>query len=215
MCIIGLGGSGSYVLDLIAKTPIREIHLIDGDDFLQHNAFRSPGAPSIETLKKRPKKVHYFAELYGAMHKGIIPHPVDIGRDNLDLLSGMAFVFICVDSGGAKRPIVEKLEAEGVPFVDLGMGIHEADGKLVGILRVTTSTPDERDHFRRHVSFDGGDTDDVYAHNIQVADLNSLNATLAVIKWKKLFDFHADFDQEYNMNYTIDGNTIDNSHKKS
>ncbi len=44
--ILGLGGTGSYVLDLVAKTPVREIHLYDGDTFYQHNAFRSPGAPS-------------------------------------------------------------------------------------------------------------------------------------------------------------------------
>jgi hypothetical protein len=51
IAIIGLGGTGAYVLDLVAKTPVKEIHLFDGDSFLNHNAFRSPGAPSIEDLK--------------------------------------------------------------------------------------------------------------------------------------------------------------------
>ena len=32
-CHPGLGGTGSYVLDLVAKTPVREIHLYDGDTF--------------------------------------------------------------------------------------------------------------------------------------------------------------------------------------
>jgi hypothetical protein len=41
IAIVGLGGSGSYVLDLVAKTPVKEIHLYDGDTFLQHNAFRA------------------------------------------------------------------------------------------------------------------------------------------------------------------------------
>src|SRR5204863_187669 len=31
VAIIGLGGTGSYILDLIAKTPIEQIHLYDGD----------------------------------------------------------------------------------------------------------------------------------------------------------------------------------------
>lgn len=208
--LIGLGGSGSYVLDLIAKTPVREIHLFDGDDFLQHNAFRSPGAPSLDTLRALPKKVNYFADLYTPMRKGIVPHPVHIEEENLGLLDGMAFVFLCVDAGEMKRPIVEKLEADGIPFIDVGMGIYEVEGKLGGILRVTTSTPDQREHLRRHVSFDGGDADDVYTQNIQIADLNALNATLAVIKWKKLFGFYADFDQEHASAYTIDGNMISN-----
>jgi hypothetical protein len=37
----GLGGTGSYILDLVSKTPVNEILLFDSDDFLQHNAFRS------------------------------------------------------------------------------------------------------------------------------------------------------------------------------
>jgi hypothetical protein len=44
IAIVGIGGTGSYVLDLIAKTPVRHIHLFDGDTFFQHNAFRSPGS---------------------------------------------------------------------------------------------------------------------------------------------------------------------------
>lgn len=58
--IIGLGGTGSYILDFVAKTPVQEIHLFDGDLFLQHNAFRAPGAPSIERLEEKKKKVLYF-----------------------------------------------------------------------------------------------------------------------------------------------------------
>ena len=61
--IIGLGGTGSYVLDLIAKTWVSEIHLIDGDEFSQHNAFRAPSATSLDGLSGKPCKVQHFAEL--------------------------------------------------------------------------------------------------------------------------------------------------------
>ncbi len=57
IAIVGLGGTGAYVLDLLAKTPVLEIHLFDGDSFLQHNAFRSPGAPSKDDLRKTRTKV--------------------------------------------------------------------------------------------------------------------------------------------------------------
>ena len=56
IAIIGLGGTGSYILDFVAKTPVREIRLFDGDEFLQHNAFRAPGAPSIDELRRLPRK---------------------------------------------------------------------------------------------------------------------------------------------------------------
>src|SRR4029077_3976551 len=42
VAIVGLGGTASYVLDFVAKTPVEEIHLFDGDVFSQHNAFRAP-----------------------------------------------------------------------------------------------------------------------------------------------------------------------------
>jgi len=58
--IMGLGGTGSYVLDLVAKTPADEIHLFDGDEFAQHNAFRAPGAPSVDQLRTPPPKVSLF-----------------------------------------------------------------------------------------------------------------------------------------------------------
>jgi hypothetical protein len=40
--IVGVDGTGVYVLDQVVKTPVPEIHLFDGDVFLNHNAFRSP-----------------------------------------------------------------------------------------------------------------------------------------------------------------------------
>ena len=33
IAIIGIGGTGAYILDLLAKVPIREIHIYDGDRF--------------------------------------------------------------------------------------------------------------------------------------------------------------------------------------
>ena len=42
--IVGVGGTGSYILDYLVKTRVAEIHLFDGDVFQQHNAFRAPGA---------------------------------------------------------------------------------------------------------------------------------------------------------------------------
>lgn len=41
VAIVGVGGTGSYILDMVAKTWVREIHLFDSDRFLQYNAFRS------------------------------------------------------------------------------------------------------------------------------------------------------------------------------
>lgn len=206
--IVGLGGTGSYVLDLVAKTGVDEIHLFDGDDFLSHNAFRAPGAPSIEELNTKPKKVVYLSDIYSRMRAGIVPHEVQLTDANLDLLDDIDFVFLCIDAGSAKRAIVDKLEANGVSFIDVGLGVQMVETSLRGALRVTLSTSQARHYVHERTPFvDPGPNDD-YATNIQIADLNALNAALAVIKWKKLAGFYFDFNNEHNITYTVNTNSL-------
>jgi hypothetical protein len=210
LVIVGLGGSGAYILDLVAKTPAREIRLIDGDEFLQHNAFRAPGAPSLDELREAPKKVDYYKAIYARMHRRIVAHAVHIGADNLHLPEGATFAFLSMAGGEPKQRVVEWLEAHKVPFVDVGMGLELVEGSLGGVLRVTASTPEKHDHVRERISFADGGGDDPYASNIQVADLNALNATLAVIKWKKIRGFYRDLEAEHHCTNTTDGNLIIN-----
>lgn len=209
VAIIGLGGTGGYILDFVAKTPVKRIRLFDGDDFLSHNAFRAPGAPSLEELRDAPKKVDYLKGIYERMHSSIEAHPVEMNADTLGLLDGITFAFLSMDAGEKKRAVVAKLEALGVPFIDVGMGLELTNGSLGGILRVTTSTPTKREHVHQgRISFAGGGGQDVYASNIQVADLNALNACLAVVKWKKLRGFYRDLEQEHHSTYTTDGGML-------
>jgi hypothetical protein len=211
VAVVGLGGTGSYVLDLIAKTPVKEIHIFDGDQFSQHNAFRSPGAPSVEELQRKPLKVTHFQELYSKMRRHIVAHPYFINAQNVGELLEMDFVFLCIDGGSEKRLIFESLEAGRKPFVDVGMGVYEVEHKLGGILRVTTMTPGGyQERARKSVSLAEDDVQDEYSRNIQIADLNALNAALAVIRWKKLLGFYVDFEREHYSTYTIDGNMLTN-----
>lgn len=210
IAIIGLGGTGAYVMDLVAKTLVKEIHLFDKDIFLQHNAFRSPGAPSIDELRVKTTKAAYLHGIYSKIRRGIFVHEEFVGPENVELLRDMQFVFLCLDRATEKKLIVEKLEEFGIPFVDVGMGVYAIDNMLGGIIRVTTSTPEQRDNFRNRVPFYDSDEHNEYARNIQIADLNALNAALAVIKWKKCFGFYMDLDHEHHCTYTIDGNTLIN-----
>jgi hypothetical protein len=185
--IAGLGGTGAYILDLVAKTAVAEIRVIDGDVFSQHNAFRAPGAPSLEELEGKPQKVARFSALYSNMHKGIVVHDVFLDYTNMALLDGLDFVFVCLDRGPVKRAIVERLVANGTPFVEVGIGVVVTDGQLGGIVRVTTSTPETRDTAAPHISYaDEDGAANEYATNIQIAELNALNAVMAVIEWKRL-----------------------------
>ena len=208
LAIVGLGGTGSYVLDLLAKTPSKEIHLFDGDKFSSHNAFRAPGAVTKEELQKQPLKVDYFREIYSRLHRGIVAHPAYVDASNVEQLRDMAGVFLCVDASAAKRFIVEKLEEFGSLFIDVGMGLYTSNETLGGILRVTTSQPDNRADARARMSFAGDEGRNEYDKNIQIADLNALNATLAVLRWKKICTFYLDHKHERFMTYTIGSNML-------
>lgn len=200
--IIGLGGTGSYILDLVAKTPVDQIMLFDNDEFLMHNAFRSPGAATIEMLNAQYKKVDYFASIYSKMRRGIIPHTERITEENIDLLKGLSFVFICVDSNTARGMIISNLIDFGIPFIDVGLGVEIVNDSLGAILRTTLGTPDKHDHLAKRIGTIDTDEND-YSTNIQIADLNAMNAVMAVLKWKKLFGFYKDLKEEHNTTFTV------------
>lgn len=207
--IIGLGGTGAYTLDLLAKTPVRRIDLFDADRFLQHNAFRGPGAPSIELLQTKPYKVDYWQSVYSNMHGGIAAHQIYLDAENVDQLAGADIVFLCMDAGPAKSAIIRGLERLGLSFIDVGMGLDLVDDQILGQVRITSSTPAKRDHvWNGRVSMTGGNDEDLYGRNIQVADLNALNAALAVGRWKRMLGFYLDLEHEHHSVYAVDGNHL-------
>ncbi|MBV1854539.1 ThiF family adenylyltransferase [Catellatospora tritici] len=191
IAIVGLGGTGSYILDQVAKTWVDAIDLFDGDFLDNHNAFRAPGAADIEELRSRPNKAEYFAALYSHMHIGITAHPVDLDEENFSLLDGATFVFLAAADAESLPAVMAWLSGRGVPFIDVGMGIEETDGRLSGLLRVTTHFPEDHVRPPRPPAVARGGVDD-YDRNIQTADLNALNAILAVIAWKKHLGYYAD-----------------------
>jgi hypothetical protein len=202
VAIIGLGGTGSYILDLLAKVPIGMIHLYDKDMFELHNAYRAPGAPSAEDLDKF-RKVEWFASIYSRMHMAIVPHAYALTQDNLGELEGFDFVFVAVDKPQVRKIILQGLIARRIPFIDVGMGLDlDKDSSVTGICRYTVGLPDFNAHIEQVVSFDDGPEENLY-RNIQVADMNMLNAALAVIKWKKLRGFYADSKREHHGQYSI------------
>lgn len=119
IAIVGLGGTGSYVLDLVAKTPVTEIHMFDGDSIERHNAFRSPGAIGENEFGDSRLKVIHYCDRYEIFRDGLVAHPYYIVNDNVDELSAFNFVFLCVDNGPTRKLIVEYLVSSEIAFVDV------------------------------------------------------------------------------------------------
>lgn len=209
IAIIGLGGTGAYILDHIAKTPVREIHIFDADIFQLHNAFRAPGATSADQFEVPGglKKVKYYEEIYSRMRNALIAHDMYVTVENIAMLCDFDFVFICVDKNTTRYSLTQELLRMKVTFIDVGLGVNKVKDMLIGTLRVTVASETKNDHLAVRIGADEFEENE-YATNIQISDLNSLNANLAVIKWKKLSEFYQDLKGEHNQLYCINTNKL-------
>ena len=195
--IIGLGGTGAYVLDLIAKTPVAEIHLLDSDDVDWHNFMRAPGAPTAEEIESlhngRLRKVDYYHSKYASLRKGIHPHAVRVDSPSMfaEFLSAhpVDYAFVCIDqltAGDSPRQDVVycALSAAEVPFIDSGVSITLEDHAVRGV--VTTSAyaagslawKDAIPNARVEGNVPG-------YRNVQLPEVNALAASLAVMEWRR------------------------------
>jgi tRNA A37 threonylcarbamoyladenosine dehydratase len=182
VAIIGLGGTGGYLLDLLVKTPVREIRAYDMDDFHVHNAYRSPGKLDSEELGK--KKAEVCQSRYDNFRHGLTSQNRSLLTPHAaDEFNGVTFAFVCVDKGPSRAGIFDLLISKEIPFIDVGMGLHRQNNLLTGMIRCTYCPLEKAAQVRDSGWADlKSDPNDLYRTNIQTAELNALNACLAVIQ---------------------------------
>ena len=203
IAVIGLGGTGSFVLDFIVKTPVKEIRAFDLDHFHVHNAFRSPG--QLKTSELGKSKAEVYASRYENFRHGLLLHSKMLDSTSANDLDGVTFAFVCVDKGSARAEIFRMLIDKGIPFIDVGMGPSLSKrGLIKGMIRTTYYPPANASVI---VAMGHAETQDapenVYRTNIQIAELNALNATIAVIRFKQLRGFYEDDTKGSNFLFDI------------
>lgn len=198
VAVFGLGGTGGYVLDFLVKTPVREIRAFDFDFFHVHNAFRSPGMLDENELGK-PKAVVYSGR-YDNFRHGLRVERKFIDSSSGADLDGVTFAFVCVDKGSSRSGIFDLLISKGIPFIDVGMGLDRKRGPVNGMVRVTYYSSENaqtvRDKGLAEMSDQPGD---LYRTNIQISEINALNACLAVIRFKQLRGFYFEETPYYHL----------------
>lgn len=190
--IVGTGGTGAYILDALAKTPVAEIHLFDGDVIEPHNAYRVPGALTIEQAHLGIHKTEFLCQLYGLMRVDIFSHPIRIDSSNIGILDDSNFVFVAIDDGPSRALIARHLVDKGIPFIDVGIGVDKVaeTTQLHSRIRVTLVTPGSAHLVDTLPTTE--DADDAVYNNIQLSELNALNAMFAVIRYKQYLGFYTD-----------------------
>ncbi len=189
IAIIGLGGTGAYVLDFLARTPVREIRAFDLDPYHVHNAFRSPGRLEEGELGK--SKAAVYGDRYENFRTGLSVTPAFIDASCHEEVDGVTFAFVCVDKGSSRAGIFDLLISKGIPFIDVGMGLNRKRGAISGLLRTTYYSAEHGQEVReKDLAPLTDDPDDIYRTNIQISELNALNACLAVVRFKQIRGFY-------------------------
>jgi hypothetical protein len=202
IAVIGLGGTGAYVLDFLVKTPVREIRAFDGDPFHVHNAFRSPGRLEPSELGKAKAEVYLLR--HENFRTGLSVTRKFIDASCSEELKGVTFAFVCVDKGSSRAGIFDLLISKGIPFIDVGMGLKRKDGPLNGMLRTTYYSSEQGQKVRDKGLAELADApNDLYRTNIQIGELNALNACLAVIRFKQLRGFYLQELPYYNLIFKL------------
>jgi hypothetical protein len=202
VAVIGLGGTGAYVLDFLVKTPVREIRAFDLDAFHVHNAFRSPGR--LDEVELGKSKVEVYAERYKNFRTGLSLAPKFIDSTCSEELEGVTFAFVCVDKGSSRSEVFELLISKSIPFIDVGMGLNRKHGPLGGMLRSTHFSVANGAEVRSMGLAELSDRpDDIYRANIQISELNALNASLAMIRFKQLRGFYFEELPQYHFIFGI------------
>ena len=195
--IIGLGGTGAYVLDLIAKTPVAEIHLLDDDCVEWHTFMRAPGAPTAEEIESVRKgslrKVDYYHSKYAALREGVRPHLIRVNNPSRfhEFLSNhpISYAFVCIDQqtegDSARQDVVYCALSEAkVPFIDSGVSITVEDGTVRGA--VTTSAYDAGSMAWKDAIPNARVEGNIPGYrNVQLPEVNALAASLAVMEWRR------------------------------
>lgn len=131
------------------------------------------------------------AEVYGGRYEnfrtGLSVTSAFIDASCHDEVDGVTFAFVCVDKGSSRAGIFDLLISKGIPFIDVGMGLNRKRGPISGLLRTTYYSAEHGQEVReKDLAPLTDDPDDIYRTNIQISELNALNACLAVVRFKQL-----------------------------
>jgi Domain of unknown function (DUF6791)/ThiF family len=190
VAVIGLGGTGGFVLDFIVKTPVAAIDAYDFDTFKVHNGFRLPGEVSMGQFGHL--KTEVMRRKYEPFRHGLIFHNKRVGAGDEALFAETTFAFVCIDDGEARAEICDMLTRLGIDFIDVGMGVEKEEGSLDGLIRTTLFSAETAAKAITEVPLDRRTEEGAYRTFVQIVELNALNAAIAVLRYKQLRGFYTD-----------------------
>ena len=121
VCVIGIGGVGSWVVEALARSAVGELVLVDMDHLVESNLNRQ--LPALESTLGR-SKIGVMAERVGQINPQARVEPVDdfLTLENLEDLvtSDLHWVVDCIDDYRVKAALVHHCRRRRIPLVTVG-----------------------------------------------------------------------------------------------
>ena len=122
VCVVGVGGVGSWVVEALARSAIGQLTLIDLDNVAESNINRQIQAMASSLGKA---KVRALAERIAEINPWCQVNEIEdfVAPDNLDELIGghdYDYVIDAIDSVAAKTALIVYCRERGIPLVTIG-----------------------------------------------------------------------------------------------
>jgi len=135
VCVIGVGGVGSWIVEALARSAIGKLTLIDLDNVAESNINRqiqalsgTIGMAKISALAERIAQINPFCEVT------LVEDFID--PDNLEQMVGVGrydYVVDAIDSVKPKAALVAYCRAQGIPLVTIGGAGGQTDPTRIEI----------------------------------------------------------------------------------
>jgi tRNA A37 threonylcarbamoyladenosine dehydratase len=134
VCVIGIGGVGSWAVEALARSGIGRLTLIDADDVCVSNVNRQLHA--LDGEFGRPK-VAVMAERARAIHPGIEVDAIEefLTPASLERLLGRGYDFVidCCDAFRVKVELIAWCRRRKLPLVTVGSAGGRVDPTLIAV----------------------------------------------------------------------------------
>ena len=144
LAVIGAGGTGGFIVDLIAKCNVASIDIYDDDVVSQHTQLRWPGVVNRLVVEEHSNKAEYLARIYASRtNRNVRGHAVRVDGQSLSSFRDKTMVFVAIDRGRDRRDILTGLTESGVNFIDCGIDLHRDPDGLTASARVVRTVVDD------------------------------------------------------------------------
>ena len=184
IAVIGLGGVGGWIADLVVKADPSEVHGWDYDHIEPKNILRMPGGLNPSTWVGR-QKADWFHETYSLIHKNVHGHNKRVLQQNVqEVMEGITFAFVAVDDAHDRMMVCDALASAQIPFVVAGLSLVRKDKRVRVFMRIVAAHVGVSS-WRQAIPQVGQTGQDDYG-SLDLPDVYSMAAGWAVQSWRKM-----------------------------